>query len=408
MTSKLPFLAATAALAGLSPLSAQQGQGGESVAVTASGIDSLKIDGQLRYRVDQRDPMTPVKGALSDSTQFARFRIGFGAQLDEQASAYLQLQNTITTIGDGQGMATTASVHQAYGRLDDLYEGINAQIGRFEMSFGNQRMVSPLDWSDAGRAWDGLLVNRAGESYSIDLFTTQPVAGQAAPVGVTNQEFAGVYFEYDFGQFDLDLYGFHRRMGIGFADDTYGFLLEGDYAELGLGWEIEYAMQTGDHGALDAAGTAFALGVDYDLEGLKVGAGYEFASGADGKDDRFVPLYHFAHAYNGHQDIVTWSNLQDIVLRAAYPVGDDWRLHGDVHFLSRAEDKDAVQFGMGAPGATSNAKDSDIGTEVDLYLKGEWSENVDIWTGVSQFMAGDAIVGGDDQLWIFFQIGFSF
>ncbi|MBC8329435.1 MAG: alginate export family protein [Planctomycetes bacterium] len=377
--------------------------------MTASGIESLTIDGQLRFRADQRDPISPVTGMEADSSQYARLRLGFGAQLDSNNSAYLQLQESINTVGDGQGMATMGAVHQAYGRMNNLFEMVDAQIGRFEMSYGNQRMVSPLDWSNTGRAWDGVRVARSGENYKVDLFTTQPVEGQATPIGVTNQEFHGVYFEYDWEQFELDLYGFHRRMGIGFADDTFGFLLEGDYGQ--LDWEIEFATQTGDHGVgLDAAGNAFALGVNYDLGGgILIGGGLEYASGRDGKDDRFVPLYHFGHAYNGHQDMVTWSNLQDLVFRSTFPINPDWSAHGDIHLLSKAEDKDAVQFGGGAAGATTAAgTDSDIGTEVDIYLKGEMADNVSIWTGVSSFTAGDAIATGDDQLWIFFQIVFGF
>jgi hypothetical protein len=405
MTSKLPFLAASAALAGLAPLSAQDG----GVPVTAtSGIDALTIDGQLRFRADQRDPMTPVANMESVSSQFARLRLGVGAQLDANTSAYLQLQESINSVGDGQGMSTMGTVHQAYGRMNNLFDMMDVQIGRFEMKYGNQRMVSPLDWSNFGRAWDGVRVGHTGQNYSFDAFTTQAVDTQGALLGTTDEGFHGVYFEYDINeQFALDLYGFHRRVVPGWADNTYGFLLEGDYGE--LDWELEYAMQDGDHFNLSASGTAMALGVNYDLGGgMMVGAGYEYASGADGNDDAFVPLYHFGHAYNGHQDLVTWSNLQDIVVRSKFPVNNDWDLHGDIHLLSKAEDNDAVAFGAGAPGATSVAGESEIGTEIDVYLKGQLAENVDVWTGVSSFSAGDAIANGDDQMWVFFQVAFNF
>ncbi len=406
MTKTLPFLAASAALVGLAPLTAQQGDG--NVTVQASGIESLTIGGQLRFRADQRDPITPVTGMEADSSQSARLRLGVDAKLNSNTQVFLQLQGSIMADGDGQGVASAGSVHQAYGKMTNLFEMVDAQIGRFEMKYGNQRMVSPLDWSNTGRAWDGLRLSRTGENYSVDLFTTQPVADQGAPAGATNQEFHGLYFEYDMEQFQLDLYGFHRRRGAMWADDTFGFLLEGDYDE--LGWEIEFATQTGDHGAMDAAGKALAVGVDYDLGGdITIGVGLEHASGADGNDDRFVPLYHFGHAYNGHQDIVTWSNLNDLVFRSKFPINQDWNLHGDIHLLSKAEDTDAVQFGGGAGGATTAAgTDSDIGTEIDLYLKGKMAKNVSVWTGVSSFTAGDAIATGDDQLWAFFQVVFDF
>ncbi len=404
----LPFFLGASLL--FAPALSAQADTDHGVILPDAGVQSLQVGGQLRYRVDQRNPVRPVAGVPSASSQFGRFRLHLDAQMENGVQAFLELQETIDAVGDGQGTLASGSVHQAYGKLENIWEGLDAQIGRFELSYGNQRMVSPLNWSNTGRAWDGIRLSRKGEAYTVDLFATQPVQGQGAPD--SGQNFDGLYYQQDFDAVGVDLYWFHRTRGVGYSDDTFGTLLDGNLDV--FSWSAELATQTGNHGpALSASGTAIALRGDLDVaEGVQLGLGYDYASGrSNGGDDGFVPLFNFSHAYQGHQDLVTWQNLQDIVVRSQFAVGQSWKLHGDVHFLSKVEDTDTVYFGSGAAGAsavTGAGTSTDIGTEADIYLKGAWTKNVAVWTGISQFYAGNALTNNDDQLWLFFQIAVNF
>jgi len=242
---------------------------------------------------------------------------------------------------------------------------------------------------------------------SADIIISQAVLGQGA--SDADDSLAGVYWQNKLGDIDFDAYVLRRHTGIGWSDNTLGVLFEG--TERDVDWSFEFAMQDGEHGVgQNAGGSALAIRADMDLQdGLTVGIGYELATGADGSDDAFRPLYNNDHGYQGHQDIVTWSNLQDLVLRAKYRLASNWNAHADLHLLSKAEDTDQIYFGGGAGvGATDVNGEGDIGTELDLYLMGTLSQRVDAWFGVSSFTAGDAIANGEDQSWIFAQVVFNF
>lgn len=408
------------------PLAAQGGDSGTVVATPS--IDRLEIGGQLRARYETRDPLPPTTTGTSRSTTGGRVRVHFDATVNEHVQAFVQIQQTVLN----QANASTTYLRQAWGRVTGLFEGwADVQVGRMELQYGNQRMISPLDWSFVARAWDGVRVTVGGGDdlpWQLDGFWTQVVNGQGARHG--NNDFGGLYLTWDSDVVGVDAYIFKRRDGVTSSanpifpdlggavavdDYTLGALVDG--AIEGFQWNVEVAAQSGDHvvggTVLDAGGTALAAGLDYAFDdGLRIGVGYELASGdnnpADGNDDTFRRLFNFDHYWQGFQDIVVWQNLEDIVLRASYPVTEEWTLTGDVHILSLAEENGFLFTGGGGAGVVQAPGSSDIGTEVDLTIKGELFDSVQVWTGVSQFFAGDAIASNDDQTWAFLMLTLPF
>ena len=381
----------------------------EGAVLRAPGLESLTLGGQLRVRLESRDTFPPTTAGTSASTQLGRLRVHMDAQLDSAFGAFVELQESINSQGSPDA---NGEVHQAYGRWNGALSGVDLQVGRMELSYGNQRMVSPLDWSNTGRAWDGARAQvRLGE-VQVDSFLTKPVAGQGSPGGLGTENFSGVYLMWEEGGYSLDAYVFRfQDSPTAIEEYTYGGLAEGSIAD--FSYSLEAAFQSGDHGALKAGGNALAARVgwspatNWDLE-----LGYEYASGdsnpADGKDETFRPLFDFSHAWHGQQDIVVWRNLEDIIFHAGYRFKEGWKVYGDLHLLSQAETSDALYTGLGGTGAVASGTDDSIGTELDLGVKGALSESADLWVGVSQFWAGDAILNGDDQLWLFAQVVLNF
>jgi hypothetical protein len=367
---------------------------GSSITFQAPGLESLEIGGQIRTRWENRDPATPIAGADSMSRGSARFRLYADATFTG-GSGRVEFQKTIMS----DGTPAADYLRQGYFILDDQF-GMDVQMGRFAMKYGNQRMISDLDWSMVGRAWDGLRLSRGGDSYNVDLFWTQAVSGMAY-AGPGEETFGGAYFTMDteFVNFDVYALSRHNDAVVMLNDLTLGALLDGDLGP--ATWSFEFAAQSGDHGANDAGGTAFALRADMPVGDMwTTGLGYELASGADATGDgAFQPLYDFGHAYSGHQDLFRWSNLQDIVWRNKVTgVWDGWNLHGDLHLFAMDDAAGATP----AKFAYIPTGDDDLGTEIDLYAKGKITEWLKLWAGVSFYSAGDAIMNGDDQSWIFF------
>ena len=386
---KIPqALALLVAACAATPAFAQQAE----VPATAPSVDSLKIAGTFRLRGEGRSP--EVSGTSRE--YLARVRLNFDIQVDDFIGAFIEFQNSTEA-----GAESDSDLHQAYATLSDLFNLVDLQVGRFEMQYGNQRMVSPLDWSNTGRAWDGARFQHNGSEYTFDVFITKPVENQGGSLN-TNRNFSGAYYERKFAEIDTDWYLFSRQDG-GRDDYTLGFLLEGEVE--GYSWDAELAAQFGDADAgVDAGGLAFALRADTKVAGdWKIGLGYEYASGdtntADGDDDGFAPLFDFGHAYHGNQDLLIWNNLSDFVIRTAAPIDDNWNWYGDLHIFYQAEEEVATG-------------EDYLGLEVDLGLKGYIGQNVLFWGGVSQFIAGDTnqINGAlnEDETWVFAQVGLRF
>ncbi|MAW61655.1 MAG: hypothetical protein CMJ94_12610 [Planctomycetes bacterium] len=386
---KIPQLLALALLAGAAqPAVAQQAE----VPATAPEVDSLKISGTFRLRGEGRSPDM----SASQRDYLARVRLNFDIQVDDFIGAFIEFQNATTA-----GAESDQDLHQAYATLSDLFNLVDMQVGRFEMKYGNQRMVSPLDWSNTGRAWDGARFQHNSTDYTFDFFLTKPVEGQGGSAN-GNRNFTGLYYERKLGEIDTDWYLFSRQDG-GRDDYTLGFLLEGEVE--GYSWDAELAAQFGDADVgVDAGGLALALRADTKVAGdWKIGVGYEYASGdtntADGSDDGFAPLFDFGHAYHGNQDLLIWNNLSDFVIRTAAPIDDNWNWYGDLHIFYQAEEE------------VSSGEDY-LGLELDLGLKGYVGQNVLFWGGLSQFIAGDTDQRNgalnEDETWIFAQVGLRF
>jgi hypothetical protein len=372
------------------------------VPVLTRGVAALTLDGELRLRFESRDGATPFAGSESESMSSGRFRFGLRAELDERFAAYAQFQKLVMDEGED----SDDYVHQAFLDWSEAAFGTDLQIGRFELDLGSGLLVGTDDWNGTGRAFDGVRATRAGETYTATLFWTQPVEEQAVAAGV-DQSFGGVWLEYPItSAVTVDVDGLTRNDSTGstsdLADQTVGGRLRGETLD-GLRWSAELAAQVGEQGPLDAGGLIAAgeVAMPFASEG-EAGLGFLWASGdddpADGDQDAFVPLYDERHALLGAADLVAPSNVLDVYARGSWSLDGNWSVVGALHWMQLVEDLGAVPI----TGATGTG-DSELGQELDLWLEGKLLTQLDLRIGGAQFLAGDAISGGDDQLWFFVQ-----
>src|SRR4029077_1461168 len=70
------------------------------------------------------------------------------------------------------------------------------RVGRQEMLLGSQRLVSPLDWANTRRTFQGARAFRQGETFDVDVFYMQPVVIQPYSFDWVdnNQHLAGAWF----------------------------------------------------------------------------------------------------------------------------------------------------------------------------------------------------------------------
>ena len=209
--------------------------------------------------------------------------------------------------------------HNAYVRL-----------GRQEMLLGSQRLISPLDWANTRRTFQGGRAFYQGDKVDVDLFWVQPVIVDSSRPDFPDhkQNFMGAWVTYhgkpnqaiDSYYLYLDNHNKTTAMGITSAPTsvhTLGSRYHGN--QEGFLWDFEGMAQFGQRGSETIRAGSATAGVGYNFKNLPmnptVWAYYDWASGDHNpnKDDynTFNQLFPFGHYYFGFLDLVGRENIRD-------------------------------------------------------------------------------------------------
>lgn len=391
------------------------------------------FSGQVRARVETTNVESYAASAKRRGYDLTtlRTRLGLGVDAGQGVKGFIQIQDSRNW---GSEAAVTSNeknldLHQGYADVLDLFaEPLDLRVGRQELQYGDGRLVSPLDWSNVGRAWDGARLRWRGSNYTVDLFET---VVKEVNVAKRNGNFWGLYATCKAvpkHEFDAYIFGRDQRDGTlvneqgsqgNRSDRTVGARFKG--APGGFDYTGEADWQFGRTAGQRVRAWAMAAtgGYTFDLAYKpRLGAEYDFASGdsnpSDNKVSTFDPLYPFAHAYQGYQDIFAWKNGHDFKGSVSLDPKDDWRVQADFHHFRLHHSFDAWYDATGAPiiaRSATGAPGKDIGNELDLHVKGKFREVITLWFGWSRFFAGSyvkATTTRGDRDWGFFQAAFNF
>ena len=228
---------------------------------------------------------------------------------------------------------------------------IQFRVGRQELQYGAQQLISPLDWANTRRNFEGFKLFSRGETWDIDVFATRPVntATGRPPLRFNNERdepdwtrwFSGVYAVYhgienqtfDFYWLRLD------------TDNRFHIpaLADGDRRTVGMRWhgvhkvqdeccrvsqvwdaDIEGAYQYGEDNGEDVRAGFFTSKVGVTLPQVPWSPTfkgvYYWGSGDqdpnDGENNTFSVLFPLGHAYWGIIDNLAGQNLHDYSLQA--------------------------------------------------------------------------------------------
>jgi hypothetical protein len=336
--------------------------------------------------------------------------------------------------------------------LDDT---LLLRVGRQELSYGDQRLVSPLDWSNVARAWDAVKLTVAPPSapggLTADLFasTIRDTASSntgGGPTGVTTtderQNFFGLYASFEdlhpargwtrgeagkelpvLDKHVLDIYTLYLDLADGaftaedgttgdVAEVTVGTRLAGGLlrGEAGGGFDYtaEGAYQTGEFVDESILAYGYALTAGYTFAGgaletskVRLGVEYDYGSGdhdpTDGRHGTFDPLFPFGHAYQGIQDTFSWKNGQDLAFKVdVYPPKSTGIPHAEVQYhafwLSGRKDG---WFNAALAQLRRDPTGSSgrfVGHEVDVTFKYAIVPAIAVvWIGYSHFFPGEFV-----------------
>jgi hypothetical protein len=396
----------------------------------------LSIGGEFRARLEAWDGF-----GFSDSNddEFFLFRTHLHGDLHIGDNWRVFLEGRFNTLSErdlpgGRRDALDADYGDIWNTFVEYTNaGTNVKatfrLGRQELQYGKQRLISPLDWANNRRIFDGAAVKLAGVNapWKFDVFATYPVMEDRHSFNETDEDvfFGGAYFTRAFPEknVNMDAYFLALDASAGMYDNeryTVGGRIWGQACSIeNLTFEIEGAYQFGDHTDLDVSAWMFTAETTYTFVDAKtkpwISVGFDYASGdsdpTDGDSETFSQLFPLAHAYLGFADVVGRQNVMDYrATFGCWPIEKKMRLRGDVHYLMLADDDDGL-YSVGGGLARAPMTEDEVGTEIDLTMLYKCNRHTDVLVGFSHVFAGDFIEesGPDDDIDFFYtQVGFTF
>lgn len=280
------------------------------------------------------------------------------------------------------------------------------RVGRQELSYGNQRLVSPLDWANTRRRFDGVKILARGKDWDFDVFYVKPVLVQRKQRDRYDEDFDlyGAYATYKrIPRHGIDAYVFavdhtgdpvnpNNRSG-----DKSTYTLGGRFwgATAGLDYEAEAAGQWGRWAGDSVCAWAVALDAGYTLEHPRkprIGAGFDWATGdrnpTDARVETFDPLFPLGHKYFGYLDLVGRQNIIGPNVNASFwPLPDKVQVTAAWHYFWLADASDAWYNAAGTPlrRDPSGRGGRNVGNELDITLSWKLDLHSSLLIGWSHF-----------------------
>jgi hypothetical protein len=397
------------------------------VPLNDDGSVFLSLGGQLRLRSESwQDFGFGGAGNRDDWFGLSRVRLHGDLHLGPRVRMFVEGKSALSTERDLPGGRRTLDVDtidlqnaliDVKASLDPV--GVTLRVGRQELQFGKQRLVSPLDWANTRRTFDGIRTVVQYDGWRLDGFWSELVAVRKYSRNcrkASHTDFYGIYASGKVNQSGLtaDLYwmGLEKEFSV-YGDlagpesrHTVGARIGGAVPDSGADFDLETAYQFGDLGSYDISAFMFAGQAGYSFKSAtatpRIYTGFDYASGDDDPGDSsvetFNQLFPLGHAYLGFIDIVGRQNIVDWSIGIALLPHPGWRLGLDFHNFWRANSADGLYNaggGLVRSGAAGESKR--IGNEVDLTLRYAVNKYWNLSGGYSHFCPGSFITESGTQ-----------
>ncbi len=284
---------------------------------------------------------------------------------------------------------------------------LTLRVGRQDLSYGNQRFVSPLEWANTRRRFDGVKLFAKGKTWDVDMFFVKPVIVQRKQHDRYNEDFDfyGAYVTYKgIPNHGLDMFAFainntNKTVNPnGKVGDTTRYTLGARFwGKHGpLDCEAEIAGQWGTWAGDTIQAWSWTIDGGYTFAEVdwkpRVGVGFDWASGDenafDGKVGTFDQLFPLGHKYLGFMDLIGRQNVNAVnVNLTAWPIAKKVQARVAYHTFWLNDEHDAIYSAGGGAGRRDIFGNSgrEIGHELDLTVALKMDKYQSMLFGYSHF-----------------------
>ncbi len=377
------------------------GESGKRLPVGRFGTFDIGGEYRLRYHGERNMRGLGLTGR-DDSFLLHRFRLYANLELGDRFRAYaegIDAHSNYEVFGPRPIEENRTELQNLFGDVK-LWEGGRgdawARVGRQELLYGAERTVSPLDWANTRRTFEGYNVMWQGRKWDIDAFYVNPISPVNGRLDTPDQsrEFWGVYSSYKAWKHTQAEFYFLRldeSERTPFNFNTFGTRLK---AERGV-WlgEFEGGYQFGDFGAADHSTGAFTTGLGRKFPGVTwtpaLWLYYDWAEGDDVQGNGYHHMFPLSHKYLGFMDLFGRRNIQDLnVLLTAQP-RKKLKLLAWWHTFWLQRGDDVPYTVVMTPYVATPGGSKELGQEIDLVAKYKITPRSDILFGYSHFFSGD-------------------
>lgn len=418
---------------------------------TIVGLTSLRlaagewsVDLNARTRFESRSHTLTFDDKMAsladDSWLLTRVRIGAKGEFSPQWKSYFQLQDSrelgshrpsVPFVVGSEG-DDPLDLRQAY--FDFSTSDFVLRVGRQVLSFGDERLVGPSDWTNFARTFDAVRVSWPKAGGGVEVFVSSVV--QAQPGGVTGWHanhsshhdlFAGVYGRFDpnakwvvepyvlLRRSDKDIVYSAGAAGSARPYDIPQKIITGGLRLVsapppkpgGFDFDADVAGQTGEARGRQLVGGSFVspgpAWLAHRAWALHGGIGYSASMGdlpfrlyaeanrasgdrnpADTVSGTFLNLFPGNHKFYGLMDVFSWKNMREIAVSASTTVaGAKARIEQHWFALDTVNDTWFRPLTPAARGAPRRA-----GNETDFVVSRSFGRHVTLEGGFNYFAAG--------------------
>jgi hypothetical protein len=397
--------------------------------VAGGDLGTVDFGGQLRTRYHHeigmgQDLSGPGVNRFQDTEHdifLTRLRLYTNWKAGDNVRLYCE--GIFADVTDDDDTYLPRPIDQNFGDFLNLFvdltliDGLVARVGRQELLYGNQRLISPLDWANTRRTFEGIRLLHKGENLATDVFYTHfvPVSPNELDEADYHQTFYGVYNTYTIREgltFDFYYIGYDNRdtgAGNDFSLHTCGGRLNGPLDDNWL-FEMEGGPQFGRQSGLGLDDQAMfgTCGIGRKLSDVMAWSPtlwcyYDYASGDNGTGDfnRFNDLFPLGHKYIGFIDAAKRQNIEaPNVLLTMAPTKKLNLLVWYWHIMANKASDIVPSIGGTPPQSTTSR---DFGDELDLLGTYAIGPRSNVLLGYSHFWRGNKILAPEDADFVYAQ-----
>ena len=374
----------------------------------------LSIGGHLRARAE-RDDNFLGGGAGTRTDNFGLLRTHLHVDLHVGAHFRTFVEGRIATARGRDLPGGIRAIDRDDADFSNAFVEANAlpfagmqwavRVGRQEVLFGRERIVSLLDWVNTRRAFQGAVIEGLAGEYTLTAFATHPVTVVPDDMNVPD-----VHTAFWGAQLSVaprgrpratDLYLLVKATDASGATPytqrvTAGARVVAAIPDTRFSYELEGGAQFGATG--NTAIAAYMLATDLTASwtgrgapSLTLGADYSSGtgSGAAAQTGTWDQLYPTGHAFLGFADVLGRRNVIEERVVAQASATSTVRLRASLHAFQRASTSDAIyDVAQGILRASGVSSAGEIGGEADLTALWRIGRHLRLEGGVSRFDPG--------------------